>query len=144
MGTGYIHPSMARVTLLSEDFLKKAHKIMRDKGYKLDSGVASAEATWSYSKPGSPDVYMSGWHGRKPREWGAGKTVWGINVWGSHNTFMNDDCHMLSCMDIEWSLGHRYNMLPEEKIKQYEENLKKGLAFLENIESYIVMIAMTS
>lgn len=139
MAKGFVHPSMAKVTALTEDFLKKAHKLMREKGFKLDSGTQSAEAYWTYQQENTPSVYMTGWHGRGT--YGAGKTVFEINIEGSNSDFMNPDFRLMDLDDVELTPG-RHHMMQEHNIKKYERRLQEALKFLNDIEAHLVTMAL--
>jgi hypothetical protein len=47
----------------TEEFVKKAHKIMRSKGYKMTSSRQSAMVAWDYEKADKPTLSVTGWHG---------------------------------------------------------------------------------
>lgn len=137
----YTTPSMIKVTELSDDFLKRAHKIMRDRGYKLDSGVQSASITWTYKHPDGSEVYMLGWHGRDSRKWGAGKVVHEIHIVGSKTNYMESDFKIFDVMDMEMD-ARRRNFLPDFKLETYSKKLNDAIKFLEDIDGYVVTVKL--
>lgn len=55
--------SGTRINPLTDQFVKKFHKIMREKGFKMTSQRESAMVNWSYKKESSKSICISAWHG---------------------------------------------------------------------------------
>lgn len=53
----------SRINPMTEQFVRKFHKIMREKGFKMSSDKQSAVIEWQYEKKGSPSYCVWGWHG---------------------------------------------------------------------------------
>lgn len=69
--------SMSLVTSVTETYIKLFHKIMREKGYKLETYYASATVEYTYEKENLNTISIGGWNGKT--NWQAPKMLLSVS-----------------------------------------------------------------
>lgn len=106
--------SGTRINPMTEQFVKKFHKIMRDRGYKMTSNKNSALIEWQYEKKGSQSYCVWGWHGTGSYK--GVKMVWGVMITPEGSWTPEEQS--------EFSVDHvENNSMSEESFKLYQQNL---------------------
>lgn len=103
-----------RINPMTEMYIKKFHKIMREKGFKMSSNKQSALIEWQYEKQGSPNYCVWGWHGTG--NYKGAKMIWGVMI-----TQVGD---WTPKEQSEFNVGHLIkDTMSEESFKLYQQNL---------------------
>lgn len=140
MATYTINPSTEQVGLLSGEFLKKYHKIMKGKGFKLTSETTGSSIIWKYTLPSGILVYVRGWHGRDSKRSGCTKMIHSItiNLEGKESWNHKPNFEIIDILPMR--IYDNRNNLPKDVIETYLNKLEESLVYLENIENHISLV----